>query len=281
VQKKPSLKYVVVALSSGPIITLQLQVISSSSVSQVSSCYWKSLSIQRQKATEWWSHITTDGKSLCSHLCLPLCKWHLPLRVVSHLSHACYMSHPLHLPFDDTNNVWWIVQIVKLLVTQFSPASLLFLWILSAPNSIEYVEYTPLQVSVASSGSKQNGAKYHWKHWPVSQEMNVKCWKIVNRRSSNEGSTMHTRKGASVSCRAQLSLWVGCIIWATYLQCWGPWRQVHSWRWEFELNILPAFPHAKSDVIRLLQQRLLSRTINKGSRLYRPWQNYSYTRWFV
>jgi hypothetical protein len=32
---------------------------------------------------------------------------------VSHLSHACYMSHPSHLSFNDTKNTWWIIQIMK------------------------------------------------------------------------------------------------------------------------------------------------------------------------
>jgi hypothetical protein len=32
--------------------------------------------------------------------------------------------------------------------------------------------------------------------------MNVKCVKTINRRSSNGGSTVHTRKGAAVSSSA-------------------------------------------------------------------------------
>jgi hypothetical protein len=47
---------------------------------------------------------------------------------ISHLSHACYMPRQsyrswLHHP----NNIWWIVQVMKLLVTLSSPASLQFL----------------------------------------------------------------------------------------------------------------------------------------------------------
>jgi hypothetical protein len=35
---------------------------------------------------------------------------------ISHLSHACYMLRPSHRPwFDHPNNIWWSVQIMKLL----------------------------------------------------------------------------------------------------------------------------------------------------------------------
>lgn len=44
--------------------------------------------------------------------------------------HACYISCLYHAPwFDYLNNIWWIVLIEKLLITQFSPASCL-----SGPN---------------------------------------------------------------------------------------------------------------------------------------------------
>jgi hypothetical protein len=41
-------------------------------------------------------------------------------------SHACYMHCQLHPPwFDHSNNIWWVVQIMKLLTTEFSSALLL------------------------------------------------------------------------------------------------------------------------------------------------------------
>jgi hypothetical protein len=43
---------------------------------------------------------------------------------ISHLSHDCCMPNPTHYPwFDHSNNIWWRVQIIKLLIMQFSPAS--------------------------------------------------------------------------------------------------------------------------------------------------------------
>jgi hypothetical protein len=40
------------------------------------------------------------------------------------VSNSCYMSHPSHPPwFDHPNNIWWTVQIMKLLIMQSSPAS--------------------------------------------------------------------------------------------------------------------------------------------------------------
>jgi hypothetical protein len=39
-----------------------------------------------------------------------------------HLSHACYMSRTSHLLwFDHPNNIWWSVQVMKLLIMQSSP----------------------------------------------------------------------------------------------------------------------------------------------------------------
>jgi hypothetical protein len=44
------------------------------------------------------------------------------------LYHACYMLHPSHPPsFDNSNNIWWRVQIMKLHIWQFSPASCHFI----------------------------------------------------------------------------------------------------------------------------------------------------------
>jgi hypothetical protein len=41
---------------------------------------------------------------------------------VSHLSHTCYMPRPSHLPwFDHPNNIWWSLEVMKLLIMQSSP----------------------------------------------------------------------------------------------------------------------------------------------------------------
>jgi hypothetical protein len=45
---------------------------------------------------------------------------------MSHLFHACYMPRPSHPPWvDHPNNIWWRAQVLKLLMMQSSPASLL------------------------------------------------------------------------------------------------------------------------------------------------------------
>jgi hypothetical protein len=46
----------------------------------------------------------------------------------SHLFHASYMPRPSHTHlFDHPNNIWWSVQVMKLLIMQSSPASYHFL----------------------------------------------------------------------------------------------------------------------------------------------------------
>jgi hypothetical protein len=43
---------------------------------------------------------------------------------ISYLSHVCYMSRSSYSPwFHHPNNIWWSVQVTKLLITQCSPAS--------------------------------------------------------------------------------------------------------------------------------------------------------------
>jgi hypothetical protein len=62
-------------------------------------------------------------------------KWSLPLRfsdwnlvLISHLSHVCYIPCPPHPSwFDNTYNIWWKIQFVKLFIMQFSPVSCYFL----------------------------------------------------------------------------------------------------------------------------------------------------------
>jgi len=42
---------------------------------------------------------------------------------ISDLSYTCYMPHQSHpLRFELPNNIWWSIQIMKLLILQFSPA---------------------------------------------------------------------------------------------------------------------------------------------------------------
>jgi hypothetical protein len=46
---------------------------------------------------------------------------------ISHLSNACYLSRPPHTPrCYHHNNIWWRVQIMKLLTVKFSLASCYF-----------------------------------------------------------------------------------------------------------------------------------------------------------
>jgi hypothetical protein len=41
---------------------------------------------------------------------------------ISHVSNSCYMPRPSNPPwFDHSNNIWWSVQIIKLLTMQFPP----------------------------------------------------------------------------------------------------------------------------------------------------------------
>jgi hypothetical protein len=64
---------------------------------------------------------------LSSHLCLGLPSGLLPVgfstkTLYSSLPHTCYMPCPSHSSrFDHPNSVWWAVQIIKLLIMQFSP----------------------------------------------------------------------------------------------------------------------------------------------------------------
>jgi hypothetical protein len=56
---------------------------------------------------------------------------------ISHISHACYTTHQSHPPlFDLPNNIWWSVQVMKLLIMQSSPASRHFLPLRSKYSSL-------------------------------------------------------------------------------------------------------------------------------------------------
>jgi hypothetical protein len=66
---------------------------------------------------------------LSSHLCLGLLSglflsgFQQKYCMHFHLSHAYYMSCPSHLWFCHPNNIWWSVQVMKLLIIQSSPIS--------------------------------------------------------------------------------------------------------------------------------------------------------------
>jgi hypothetical protein len=63
-----------------------------------------------------------------SDLSLPFTVFNENIISISHLSHACYMSHPVHPSrFDHPNNIWRSVHVIKLLIMQSSPASRQFL----------------------------------------------------------------------------------------------------------------------------------------------------------
>jgi len=75
-----------------------------------------------------------------SHVILPSTprssKWFRPFRFsnqiivcASHLFHACYLPRPSRLPwFDHPNNIWWSLQVVKLLIMRlFQPRATSFL----------------------------------------------------------------------------------------------------------------------------------------------------------
>jgi hypothetical protein len=70
---------------------------------------------------------------LSSHLCLcipnSLCHSGFPTKILYSffISHVYYMSCPSHPPWFDHPNIWWRVQIKKLLIMQSSPASCYFL----------------------------------------------------------------------------------------------------------------------------------------------------------
>jgi hypothetical protein len=58
------------------------------------------------------------------------CEWSFPIRLsenlvrISHLSHACHVPCPSHLPWlRHPNNIWWCVQVKKLYIMQSCPAS--------------------------------------------------------------------------------------------------------------------------------------------------------------
>jgi hypothetical protein len=76
--------------------------------------------------------LSSYGFNICFNIILSFIptssNWFPPLKIPdqnpvrdSHLSNARYMSHPAHpVWFDDTNNVWWRVKIMKLLIMKFS-----------------------------------------------------------------------------------------------------------------------------------------------------------------
>jgi len=98
-------------------------------------------------------HISTIFTKIHSNIFFPSTprssKWSLPLRFsdkiyvcISHLCHACYIPRQSH-PIGHSNNVWWSVQVTKLLIMQSSPASRHFLPLRSKYSPQHPVLYTP------------------------------------------------------------------------------------------------------------------------------------------
>jgi hypothetical protein len=64
--------------------------------------------------------------------------------ILFHLLHACYMSNTSHPPrFDHSNNIWWRIRVMELLITYFFPSSCQFLGpsdlTFETPSIYEYV----------------------------------------------------------------------------------------------------------------------------------------------
>jgi len=85
------------------------------------------LSLSWARSIQSISSHPTSGRSiliLSSHLRLGSFSQFSPPKPCIHYysPHTCYMPHPPHSSrFDHSNNIWWGVEIIKLLVMQFSP----------------------------------------------------------------------------------------------------------------------------------------------------------------
>jgi hypothetical protein len=76
---------------------------------------------------------------------------------IYHISHACYMPHPSHSPwFDQSNYIWWSVQVLKLLIMQSSSASHHFL-----PPMSKYFPQHPVLTHPRSMIFRYLGIKLH------------------------------------------------------------------------------------------------------------------------
>jgi hypothetical protein len=85
------------------------------------------------RSSEWALPLTFTNQNIVRmyHLCL---------------SHTCYMPYPSHLPwFDRPNNIWWIVQVMKLPSIHSSPASCYFVPVKSI-QSIRTLFWTTLNL---------------------------------------------------------------------------------------------------------------------------------------
>jgi len=72
------------------------------------------------------------------------------------VSHTCYMPHPSHSRFDHPRNNWWRVQIIKLLIMQFSP----FPWYLVPLRPI-YPPQHPILKHHQSTFLLNSATKFH------------------------------------------------------------------------------------------------------------------------
>jgi hypothetical protein len=115
-------------------------------------------SLPRSRGSATGFHPEPDKSSLHppnSNIILPSTlrssKWFLPFRFsnhnivcIYHLSHPCYMSRPSHTHWiDRPNNIWWRVQVMKLIIMQPSPASRHFLRLRSQLFSSAPCSYIP------------------------------------------------------------------------------------------------------------------------------------------
>jgi hypothetical protein len=84
------------------------------------------------------SHIIfpSTPRSSERHLLYRICNQNILL--ISHLSHACRMPRLSYTQFDHPNNIWWSVQVMKLLVMQYSAASRHFLPLMSKYSPLKY-----------------------------------------------------------------------------------------------------------------------------------------------
>jgi len=96
-------------------------------------------------------------------------KWSLSLRFphlnpvyASHLPNTCYMPHPSHSSrFYHPHNIWWAVQIIKLLIMYFSPLPCHLVSL--RPNKRIFFQYSMLQ------GCSIGLQHWNWKQKPLQR----------------------------------------------------------------------------------------------------------------
>jgi len=82
----------------------------------------------------------------------------------SHISNACYISHPSHLPwFDQSNNIWWSIQLILLLIMQSSSASCHFFRRCSHFFSFQLQTYLLIRSTSQPRGVRVSGGNRAYK----------------------------------------------------------------------------------------------------------------------